>query len=71
MVLPNEALKTGSLPKPLVQSLFRGKNGVGTVSVRFWPLVTARMASHAASWADGMPEIVPQSSPKGSWIGQE
>ena len=58
MVLPNEALKTGSVPKPLVQALFRGKDGVGTVSVRFWPLVTARKASHGASRADGMPEIV-------------
>ncbi|WP_319773961.1 AAA domain-containing protein [Breoghania sp.] len=56
--LPNDALKTGLLPKPLVQRLFRGKDGAGTVSVRFWPLVAARRASHAASRADGMPEIV-------------
>ncbi len=58
MVLPNDALQTGNLPKQLVQSLFRGKEGSGTVSVRFWPLVTARKASHAAARADGMPEIV-------------
>lgn len=58
MVLPNDALQTGNLPKQLVLSLFRGKEGSGTVSVRFWPLVTARKASHAASRADGMPEIV-------------
>ncbi|PIL11712.1 hypothetical protein P775_28660 [Puniceibacterium antarcticum] len=58
MVLPNDALQTGNLPKQLVQSLFQGKEGSGTVSVRFWPLVTARKASHAAARADGMPEIV-------------
>lgn len=58
LVLPNDALKTGSLPKQLVQTLFQGKEGSGTVSVRFWPLVTARKASHGASRADGMPEIV-------------
>lgn len=58
MELPNEALKTGCLPKQLVQTLFRGMDGAGTVSVRFWPLVTARRGSHAASRADGMPEIV-------------
>lgn len=58
LVLPNDALKTGRLPEQLVQTLFRGKDGSGTVSVRFWPLVTARKASHAASRADGMPEIV-------------
>lgn len=58
LALPNDALKTGSLPKQLVQTLFRGKDGSGTVSVRFWPLVTARRTSHAASRADGMPEIV-------------
>ncbi|MFV0245231.1 MAG: AAA domain-containing protein [Qingshengfaniella sp.] len=58
MALPNESLKTGCLPKSLVQALFRGKDGAGTVSVRFWPLVTARKGSHAASIADGMPEIV-------------
>ena len=57
-MLPNEALKTGSLPKQLVQALFQGKDGSGAVSVRLWPLVTARKASHAASRADGMPEIV-------------
>ncbi len=57
-MLPNDALKTGSLSKQLVQTLFRGRDGSGTVSVRFWPLVTARKASHAASRVDGMPEIV-------------
>lgn len=56
--LPSEALKTGCLPKSSVQALFRQRDGAGTVSVRFWPLVTARKASHAASRADGMPEIV-------------
>nr|WP_321483689.1 AAA domain-containing protein [uncultured Cohaesibacter sp.] len=56
--LPNDALKTGCLKKHLVQTLFRGKDEAGTVSVRFWPLVTARKASHAVSRADGMPEIV-------------
>lgn len=58
MVLPNDTLKTGALPKPLVQALFRGRDGAGTVSVRFWPLVTARKTSHATARADGMPEIV-------------
>ena len=58
LTLPNDALKTGELPKPLVQALFRGKDGAATVSVRFWPLVTAHKGSHAASLADGMPEIV-------------
>lgn len=58
LVLPNDALTTGSLPAQLVQTLFRNKDGSGTVSVRFWPLVTARKTSHAASRADGMPEIV-------------
>jgi hypothetical protein len=58
MELPNEALKSGCLPKQLVQTLFRGMDGADTVSVRFWPLVTARRTSHAASRADGMPEIV-------------
>ncbi|MCR9088800.1 MAG: AAA domain-containing protein [Rhodobacteraceae bacterium] len=58
LALPNEALKNGSLPKQLVLTLFRGKDGSGTVSVRLWPLVTARKASHAAFRADGMPEIV-------------
>ncbi|BAQ68094.1 DNA helicase [Rhodovulum sulfidophilum] len=58
MELPNEALKTGCLPKQLVQALFRGMDSAGTVSVRFWPLVTARRGSHVAARADGMPEIV-------------
>lgn len=58
MVLPKEALKTGDLSKALVKALFRGEDGAGTVSVRFWPLVTARKGSHGASRADGMPEIV-------------
>lgn len=58
MELPSEALKTGCLPNQLVQALFRGMDGAGTVSVRFWPLVTARRGSHVASRADGMPEIV-------------
>ncbi len=58
LVLPNDALKTGCLPKTLVQTLFQGKDGSGAIPVRFWPLVTARKASHAASRADGMPEIV-------------
>lgn len=57
-MLPNNALQTGNLPNQLVQSLFRGKGGSETVSVSFWPLVTARKASHAAARADGMPEIV-------------
>ncbi|WP_321338777.1 AAA domain-containing protein [uncultured Cohaesibacter sp.] len=56
--LPNDALKTGCLPKHLVQTLFRGKDEASTVSVRFWPLVTARRTSHAVSRADGMPELV-------------
>ncbi|OAN73943.1 hypothetical protein A8B78_17480 [Jannaschia sp. EhC01] len=58
LALPNDALKTGILPKEVLQNLFQGKDASGTVSVRFWPLVTARKASHAASRADGMPEIV-------------
>lgn len=58
MLIPNESLKSGILPGQLVQALFQGKDGSGTISVRFWPLVTARKTSHAASRADGMPEIV-------------
>ena len=58
MVLPNEALKTGYLPRQLVQTLFDGMDDARTVSVRFWPMVTARRTSHVASRADGMPDIV-------------
>ena len=57
-VLPNDAIKTGCLPEHLVRAIFRGKDGAATVSVRFWPLVTARRVSHAASRTDAMPEIV-------------
>jgi len=37
MVLPNEALKTGCLPRQLVQTLFHDMDDATTVSVRFWP----------------------------------
>ena len=57
-ILPNDAIKTGCLPESLVRALFRDKDAHATISVRFWPLVTARKASHAASRADAMPEIV-------------
>ncbi len=58
LVLPHDALATGKLSDQLVQALFRDKGSAQTVSVRFWPLVTARKTSHAAWRADGMPEIV-------------
>jgi hypothetical protein len=56
--LPEDALVSGQLPKELVDTLFRGLDGSETVLVRFWPVVLKRISSHAASRADGMPEIV-------------
>lgn len=56
--IPGEALKTGILPQEVAERVFRGTGAVRTVSVRLWPLVLARKASHGAARAGGLPEIV-------------
>lgn len=58
LVLPKSTLKSGILSETMVDEIFREKDSLATVSVRFWPLVTARKTSHASQRADGMPEIV-------------
>jgi hypothetical protein len=56
--IPAGALKTGVLPKEVVDQVFRGQTSGRTVAVRFWPLVTARKSSHGSVRAGGLPEIV-------------
>ena len=57
--LSPETLKSGELPPHQVEEIFDGKDkDVDTVSVRFWPLVTARKSSHGSAVGDRMPEIV-------------
>ncbi|AGI67587.1 putative DNA helicase-like protein [Octadecabacter antarcticus 307] len=57
--LPAEVLKSGMLPQNLVERIFSGQDEkVKEVSVRFWPLVTARRTSHAAQTASRLPELV-------------
>jgi DNA polymerase III delta prime subunit len=52
------ALKTGVLPKEVLDLVFRDQISARSVGVRFWPLVTARKSSHGAARAGGLPEIV-------------
>lgn len=52
---PSEALKSGVLPRYVVERVFRGQASARTVAVRFWPLV---MASRGAARAGGLPDIV-------------
>lgn len=57
--LSRETRKSGELPPHQVEQIFDGKDkDVDTVSVRFWPLVTARKSSHGSAVGDRMPEIV-------------
>lgn len=56
--LPSEVLKTGVLPREVVERVFRGQAAVKTMAIRFWPLVMARKSSHGAGRAGGLPEIV-------------
>lgn len=56
--IPAQALKTGVLPKDIVDQVFRDQISARTVAVRIWPLVMARKKSHGAARAGGLPEIV-------------
>ena len=56
--IPADALKTGVLPKEVLDRVFQGQTSARTVAVRFWPLVTARKSSHGAARGGGLPEIV-------------
>ena len=52
-------LKKGVLPQDFIDRMFVGQlERIKEVSVRFWPLVTARNTSYAASVADHFPELV-------------
>lgn len=56
--IPAAALKTGILPKQLLDQVFRDQASVRTVAIRFWPLVTARKSSHGVARTGGLPDIV-------------
>lgn len=56
--MPSEALKSGVLPREVVERVFRGQTSARTVAIRFWPLVMARKSSHGAARAGGLPDIV-------------
>ncbi|WP_120632624.1 AAA domain-containing protein [Ruegeria sp. EL01] len=57
--LSQETRRSGKLPPNQVEQIFEGQEkDADTVSVRFWPLVTARKSSHAAAVGDRMPDIV-------------
>lgn len=56
--VPGDALKSGVLPREVVERVFRGQVSARTVAIRFWPLVMARKSSHGAARAGGLPDIV-------------
>lgn len=53
-----ETVRSGILPKAVVDRIFTGQKSAKSVAVRFWPLVMARKSSHGAALVDGLPEIV-------------
>ena len=59
MQLSSDTLHSGKLPPEQAKRIFEGEDDTTqAVSVRLWPLVTARKSSHAATIRDGLPEIV-------------
>jgi KaiC/GvpD/RAD55 family RecA-like ATPase len=56
--VPGEALKTGVLPRDVVDRVFQAQASAKTMGIRFWPLVMARKASHGVARAGVLPEIV-------------
>jgi hypothetical protein len=56
--VPADTLRTGILPKADVERLFKTPTAAKTMSVRLWPLVTARKTSHGSIRAGGLPDIV-------------
>jgi hypothetical protein len=56
--IPPAALKSGVLPKEVLDVVFRSQPAANAVAIRLWPLVTARKSSHGAARAGGLPEIV-------------
>ena len=59
MQLSSDTLHSGKLPPEQAKRIFAGEDDTTqAVSVRLWPLVTARKSSHAATIRDGLPEIV-------------
>ncbi|MEP3945174.1 AAA domain-containing protein [Ascidiaceihabitans sp.] len=57
--LSKDTLGTGVLPKNQVEKVFEGeKPDTKLMSVRLWPMVTARMKSHGATLSNGFPELV-------------
>ena len=60
--IPAEALKSGVLPKVIVDQVFRDQTSARTVAVLIWPLAMARKKSHGAARAGGLPEIVAASA---------
>ena len=59
MQLSSDTLHSGKLPPEQAKRIFEGEDDTTqAVSVRLWPLVTARKSSHAAMIRDGLPEIV-------------
>lgn len=56
--IPASALKSGLLPKEVLDRVFRDQTSAKAVAVRFWPLVTARKLSHGVAQAGGLPEFV-------------
>lgn len=53
-----ETVRSGKLPKAMLNRVFAGQKSAKIVAVRFWPLVMARKSSHAAARVDDRPEIV-------------
>lgn len=56
--IPSEVLKSGVLPRDVVERVFRGQTSVKSVGIRFWPLVMARKSSHGAARSGGLSDIV-------------
>ena len=57
--LSKATLGSGVLPKNQVEKVFEGeKPDTKLISVRLWPMVTARMKSHGVTLSNGFPELV-------------
>lgn len=57
--LSKDTLGSGVLPKNQVEKVFEGeKPDTKLISVRLWPMVTARMKSHGVTLSNGFPELV-------------
>jgi len=57
--LSKDTLGNGVLPKNQVEKVFEGeKPDAKLISVRLWPMVTARMKSHGVTLSNGFPELV-------------